>query len=165
MTSPSEILTLTLSKPVTADALKALRESVVRTLDAGTKALLIDIDGIGTLESPTIATLIVALRECRERSAVVSLGVSRKSLLETLHITALDRIFTIVTPLAALATEPRKPSRLKHRRFVASLAAGTATLAALAASPADAQAGSARFAVTHVAGPAVPAKAGPGDRR
>jgi anti-anti-sigma regulatory factor len=124
MASSDDILTIHLSKPTTPEALRAFRAEVVRLLEAGTKALLVDIDEVGTLDSPTIAALIVALRAARERSAVLSLRVSRKNLLETLRITALDQVFTIVLPLAALAeaAPAKRVRRPRQRRTVAAIA-------------------------------------------
>jgi anti-anti-sigma regulatory factor len=124
MASSDDILTIHLSKPTTPEALREFRAEVVRLLEAGTKALLVDIDEVGTLDSPTIAALIVALRAARERSAVLSLQVSRKNLLETLRITALDQVFTIVLPLAALAeaAPAKRVRRPRQRRTVAAIA-------------------------------------------
>jgi anti-anti-sigma regulatory factor len=124
MASSDDILTIHLSKPTTSEALRDFRAEVVRLLEAGTKALLVDIDEVGTLDSPTIAALIVALRAARERSAVLSLQVSRKNLLETLRITALDQVFTIVLPLAALAEAApvKRVRRPRQRRTVAAIA-------------------------------------------
>jgi anti-anti-sigma regulatory factor len=124
MAGSDDILTIHLSKPTTPEALRAFRAEIVRLLEAGTKTLLVDIDEVGTLDSPTIAALIVALRAARERSAVLSLQVSRKNLLETLRITALDQVFTIVLPLAALAeaAPAKRVRRPRQRRTVAAIA-------------------------------------------
>ena len=137
MASSDDILTLHLSKPTTPEALRDFRAEVVRHLEAGTKALLVDIDEVGTLDSPTIAALIVALRAARERAAVLSLQVSRKNLLETLRITALDQVFTIVLPLAALAeTAPvKRVRRSRQRSTVAAIAWVRANISRYGGSP------------------------------
>jgi anti-anti-sigma regulatory factor len=140
MASDLDIFTLTLSDPATPEALRAFRSDVVRALEAGAKALLVDIDSVSRLESPVIAALIVALREARERAAVLSLRASAKPVLETLRMTGLDKIFTVVTPLSAApapAKRPRRPRR--HARVVAALLAGTLAAAAFAGAPASAQ--------------------------
>jgi anti-anti-sigma regulatory factor len=138
MAIPSDAFTTTLSKPVTLDALKALRSDVTRALEQGAPAVVVDIDGIGTLESATIAGLIVLLRAARERGAVLSLRVGRKNLLETLHITALDRVFSIVTPPDVARPLPPRPLRSARGRSVASLAGGIAVVAVLCGTPVDA---------------------------
>jgi anti-anti-sigma regulatory factor len=115
MAIPPDVFTTTLSKPVTRDALNALRADVSRALERGAPAILVDIDGVGTLESETIAGLIVLLRAARERGVVLSLRVGRKNLLDTLRITALDRIFPIVTPLEAVRPPFPRPLRAARR--------------------------------------------------
>jgi anti-anti-sigma regulatory factor len=138
MAIPSDAFTTTLSKPVTLDALQALRSDVTRALEQGAAAVLVDIDGVGTLESATIAGLIVLLRAARERGAVLSLRVGRKNLLETLRITALDRVFPIVTPLEAAGPLAPRSLRGVRVRSVASLAVGIAVVAALCGTRVDA---------------------------
>lgn len=115
MANSDDILTLTLSTSTSPEALRAFRAEVVRALDAGTKALLVDIDAIATLDSPAIAALIVALRAARERSAALSLRVSRRHLLDTLRVTGLDQVFTIVLPFAGSATTAA-PKRVRPPR-------------------------------------------------
>ena len=46
MASDLDIFTLTLSDPATPEALRAFRSDVVRALEAGAKALLVDIDSV-----------------------------------------------------------------------------------------------------------------------
>jgi anti-anti-sigma factor len=85
------------SKPVSPEALQALRVEVVQALEAGAGTIAIDVDDVGVLDSVLISALISILREARERGASVSLGASRKSILDTLHITALDKVFKVVS--------------------------------------------------------------------
>ena len=99
--------------------------------------LFADIDDVGILDSRVISTLIAILREVRARGASVELRASRKSILDTLRITALDKVFAVTesfsTPLPRVAA-PR--SRIKaavpsHGRLVASVAAGAFAAASL----------------------------------
>ncbi len=121
----ADVFTLSLSKPTTPEALRAFRADVTRALDEGVRSLLVDIDEIGTLDSPAIAALIVALRAARERSAAISLRVSRPNLLDTLRVTALDQVFAIVVPLPTRpeAAVPKRRRRTAPRRTVAAVAA------------------------------------------
>jgi len=115
-----------LQKAASREALQDLRVAVVRAVEGGAKSVAIDIDEVGVLDSPLIAALISILREARERGASVSLGVTRKSILETLRITALDKVFAIVAgaepvlPQAPAARPRRKV--LKSGRAMAALA-------------------------------------------
>jgi len=126
MAAQSEVLILMLAEPVTPEALDALRREVTDALEAGRKAFLLDIDGVGHLASPTLAGLISVLREARESGAVVALRASRKPLLDTLRVTALDKIFTIVTPLGPAPGAPASAGpgrRRKQPQIVAALVA------------------------------------------
>jgi anti-anti-sigma regulatory factor len=128
----SEAPILLLSKPVTAESLGLHRADVAQAVEAGAKCVIVDVDDVGVLDSQVIATLIIMLREARERGASVALRAGRKSILETLHTTALDRVFTIVTP-GGVAPPPKTAPAKPRRRFVATLAA--AFLAAAFAVP------------------------------
>jgi anti-anti-sigma factor len=90
-------LQFAISKPVSPESLQALRAEVVRALDAGAGSISIDVDDVGVLDSVLISALISILREARERGASVALGATRKNILDTLQITALDKVFKIVS--------------------------------------------------------------------
>jgi anti-anti-sigma factor len=103
-----------IEKGAPPESLQALRIAVVRAVEDGAKSVAIDIDEVGLLDSRLIAALISILREAREHGASVLLGATRKNILDTLRITALDKVFTIVTspqavPIPApLATRTRR---------------------------------------------------------
>ncbi len=125
------IATLALAKPCSPEALQRLRADVMRAVDDGAVEIRLDIDDLGVLDSPIISALISLLREVRERGASIALGASRKSLLDTLRITALDKVFTIVAaeqrPAAGAA-----PGRLRSSgRIVAAFAAAAFALGSL----------------------------------
>jgi anti-anti-sigma regulatory factor len=145
---------LTLSDPTTPETLRAFRASVVALLKAGVRAMLVDIDGVERLDAPVIAALIVGLRESRDRSAVLSLRVSRRPLIETLRVTGLDQVFTLVTPLpVAPPAVPRSAVRpagpRKRGRFVSVLVAGLAACSAIAGGRAAAESDSTAVDAIH----------------
>jgi anti-anti-sigma regulatory factor len=135
----------TLTKLPTSDVLERLRSDVMHAvIDDGASAIAIDIDDIGVLDSPIISALIRLLREVRERGASVSLRASRTSLLDTLRITALDKVFAVSAagerpePPPA-ATSARRSGRHGRGRFVAALAAGAFALGSLLTTRASAE--------------------------
>ncbi len=142
----STVSAFTLTKVPTADVLASLRADVMRAVvDEGASSIAIDIDDIGVLDSPIITALIRLLREVRERGASISLRASRTSLLETLRITALDKVFTVtaagerpVPPATPGAASGRRGSRHGRGRFVAALAAGAFAFGSLLANRASA---------------------------
>lgn len=139
------VSTFTLSKVTSPEALARLRSDVMRCVDdEGATSVAIDIDDIGILDSAIIGALILLLREVRERGASISLRASRTSLLDTLRITALDKVFTVtaaserpVPPVVAASV--RRSGRHGRGRFVAALAAGAFALGSLLADRASAE--------------------------
>ena len=93
----SEQLGFALSTPVSTESLGELRADIARAVAAGLRKIIIDIDDIGILDSPIIAALITIRRQSRESGASVALQATRKSILDTLRVTALTKVFTIVS--------------------------------------------------------------------
>ena len=109
-----------LSKPVNAESLAALRAAAAAATGAGVRQVALDIDEVGVLDSNVIATLIMILREAREQGGEVVLMASRKGILDTLRITALDKIFAISAPLGLpVTTLPPVKLRRPRRRLAA----------------------------------------------
>ncbi|MBC5802432.1 MAG: STAS domain-containing protein [Candidatus Eremiobacteraeota bacterium] len=75
--------------------MSAFRRALTRTLDAQNCNLRIDLDEVEVLSSPLLAALIAILRDARERGATVVLRTGRRRIIDTLRITALDKVFTI----------------------------------------------------------------------
>jgi hypothetical protein len=102
---------------------------------AGASSVAIDVDDIGVLDSPIIGGLISILRDARERGASVTLRATRKSILDTLRITALDKVFTIVStdePAAVPAPPPPlRATRAKNNRAVATILAAAFAFASV----------------------------------
>jgi anti-anti-sigma regulatory factor len=119
-----------INKPVSPETLQGLRTDVVTAIDGGAESITIDVDDVGVLDSPLIAALISILREAREHGVTVSLHATRKSILETLHITALEKVFRIVStdapiPPAPPPPRPQSPMRRRVTGRAAAIVAGT----------------------------------------
>lgn len=71
----------------------------------------IDLRELGSLDSPTLAALIQALRAVREAGGTISLLVRQPQVIKILSITGLDRIFAIHPDVetAAAALNARRP--------------------------------------------------------
>ncbi len=98
MAVDSASLSFPLKGPMTPSALAELHASVVAAAAAGARRLSIDLDDVVVLDSAVISTLIKVLRDVRALGAAVTLSASRKTLLDTLRVTALDKVFAIVAP-------------------------------------------------------------------
>jgi anti-anti-sigma factor len=87
-----------LKTPVTPGVLSELQATVVAAAAAGERNPIIGLDEVAVLDSAMISTLVKILREVRALGGSVRLAVGRKSLLDTLRVTALDKVFSIVEP-------------------------------------------------------------------
>jgi anti-anti-sigma factor len=121
---------LSLKKPVTPEALSALRASAAAAA-AGSTRVVIDIDDVGVLDSHLISGLISLLRDVREQGGDVTLLAQHKSILDTLRITALDKVFTVEAPRATPPAELPATRIRASRPRLAALAIVLATLACL----------------------------------
>jgi ABC-type transporter Mla MlaB component len=110
----SEKLGFSLLKPVSPESLGELGANVSRAVADGIREVTIDVDDIGILDSVTIAALITIRRQAREGGASVTLQATRKNL-DTLRVTALSKVFTIVSVVAA---PPPPPSRVLRARLL-----------------------------------------------
>jgi anti-anti-sigma factor len=98
-----------LSKPASAESLGLLRTVISNAVATGSREIVIDVDDIGILDFPIIAVLISILRQSTEGGAFVSLRAKRQSILDTLRITALNKVFTILST-DAVPSLPAPPS-------------------------------------------------------
>ncbi len=121
MSSFPERLGYAVSKPVSPESLRELRAAIKRDIAAGADAVAIDVDDIDVLDSPVIAALISILRDSRERGASVRLRATRQGILDTLRVTGLDQIFSVVPGEAPPAPPPpaAHAKRPKTRRAAA----------------------------------------------
>ena len=76
-----------------------LRSKLREVIDRGSLDLLIDLEGVGFMDSTGLGVLIGALKRLRERDGRVALVVTRPPLLRILRITGLDQVFTLYESL------------------------------------------------------------------
>lgn len=122
--------TFCLKKPVDSEALAVLRDGVISAIDAGEREISIDIDNVGILESFVISALVELRRETRERGVAISLRASQPRLLDSLRITALDKVFTIAASDGGCGI-PVPKRRSGRGKIVASFLAGIFALGSL----------------------------------
>jgi anti-sigma B factor antagonist len=90
-------VSFTVLKPASPESLGILRTDIADAVAAGSREIVIDVDDIGILDFPIITVLISILRQSRESGASVSLRAKRQSILDTLRITALNKVFTVIS--------------------------------------------------------------------
>lgn len=72
-----------------------VKKAVDDALREGRRDITVDLDGVGLLDSPGLAALIVSLRHARERGGDVRVVASAPHIRKVLEITALSRVFKL----------------------------------------------------------------------
>ncbi|MFN2461103.1 MAG: hypothetical protein ABR591_10510 [Candidatus Velthaea sp.] len=124
-----------------ADAARgSLTAAVDRAVAAGTPSPRVAVTLTGeSVPAPMIAVLVAALRKIREHGGAIVVSAESDDARAALRITGLDRVFAL--PLVDARDEARPARRPRSRKTgMRAAAAGLATLVALTAAPATAQA-------------------------
>jgi len=86
---------------------KLARRQLARTVQSGRVNLMIDLDGVGALDSSGLAALIATLRLARNRGGDVRVQASQPHIRRVMELTGLSRVFRlspgILTASAAAA--------------------------------------------------------------
>jgi|GEM_PF-2557149 anti-anti-sigma factor len=85
-----------LGPAVDAERLAALEADVSAAAGDGARDVRIDLAQLGTLDPAVIKALIRVLRSVRELGGSVSLAGGRKTVLQTLRVTGLDKMFALM---------------------------------------------------------------------
>lgn len=94
---------LTYPSPSTGQSLEQLQAALQAAIEAGESRVILDLDRLEVLDSGTIRHLITLLRRAREERGEIALHATRPELLRTLSVTALDKIFQLVSELPEAA--------------------------------------------------------------
>lgn len=82
------------------EAYDELETAMLDAFEMGDRVRL-KLDGLEHLGSDTVRALITLLRRSREHGGEITLNVTKPDLQRSLHVLALDRLFTIETEVAA----------------------------------------------------------------
>jgi anti-sigma B factor antagonist len=72
-----------------------LKEKVTEMIEQGNSRLVIELTGVGFMDSSGLGVLVTALKRARERDGSLSLVCTEGSVHKVLTITGLDRVFPI----------------------------------------------------------------------
>jgi anti-anti-sigma regulatory factor len=78
------------------DIVEAARASILCALEAGASRVVLALDHLDRLDAQAVRGLIILLRCARGAGGEIALQVSRKDLVRSLRVTALDRLFPLV---------------------------------------------------------------------
>lgn len=72
-----------------------LKEALVSAIEGGCSNVVVNLEGVGFIDSSGLGVLVSALRRARERDGVVRLVCTRDNILKIFRITGLDKVFPI----------------------------------------------------------------------
>jgi anti-sigma B factor antagonist len=94
-TTAGEIPIVAVSGEVDVYSAPALKEKITELLDAGQQTLIIDLSGVGFLDSTGLGALVEARAATSEAGGALPLVCSQERILKLFTITGLDGVFTI----------------------------------------------------------------------
>jgi anti-sigma B factor antagonist len=72
-----------------------LRERLIDLVEAGRRKVLVDLQGVGFMDSTGLGSLVSGLKRLREDDGELALVCTRDPVLKILTITGLDKVFAI----------------------------------------------------------------------
>ena len=72
-----------------------LKREIVEAVDAGCVNIVVDLEGVGFIDSSGLGVLVSGLRRVKERDGTLRLVCTRDSILKIFRITGLDKVFPI----------------------------------------------------------------------
>ncbi|GAB4281297.1 MAG: anti-sigma factor antagonist BldG [Coriobacteriia bacterium] len=72
-----------------------LREHLVKTIDGGCFHVVVDLSGVGFMDSSGLGALVSALRRIKEKDGTIRLASPREPVMKVLSITGLDKVFPV----------------------------------------------------------------------
>lgn len=72
-----------------------LREKLVELVEGGSHRIVVDLEGVGFMDSTGLGSLVAGLKRVKERGGEMALVCTRDPVLKVLGITGLDRVFDV----------------------------------------------------------------------
>lgn len=89
------VCTMSLSGEVDVYTAPRLKESLVEQVESGCTRIIVDLDGVGFIDSSGLGVLVGGLRRAKERDGTIRLVCTRDNILKIFRITGLDKVFAI----------------------------------------------------------------------
>jgi anti-sigma B factor antagonist len=94
------VCTMTLVGEVDVYTAPRVKEELVAAIEGGCHNVIIDMQGVGFIDSSGLGVLVSALRRARERDGAVRIVCTRDNILKIFRITGLDKVFPIFSDVA-----------------------------------------------------------------
>jgi len=72
-----------------------LKQELVAAIEGGCTNVIVNLEGVGFIDSSGLGVLVSALRRARERDGAVRIVCTRDNILKIFRITGLDKVFPI----------------------------------------------------------------------
>lgn len=89
------VCTIVLSGEVDVYTAPQLKESLVAQIESGCPRVIVDMNGVGFIDSSGLGVLVSGLRRAKERDGCIRLVCTREHVLKIFRITGLDKVFAI----------------------------------------------------------------------
>jgi len=99
-----DVCMMTLEGEVDVYTAPRLKESLIAQIESGCSRIIVDLEGVGFIDSSGLGVLVGGLRRAKERGGAIRLVCTRDNVLKIFRITGLDKVFAIF-PDAAEARE------------------------------------------------------------
>lgn len=94
------ICTIVVSGEIDVYTAPQLKESLVAQIEAGCSRVVVDMNGVGFIDSSGLGVLVSGLRRAKERDGCIRLVCTREHVLKIFRITGLDKVFAIFPNVA-----------------------------------------------------------------
>jgi anti-sigma B factor antagonist len=72
-----------------------LRERLVELIDGGSRAVVVNLEGVSFMDSTGLGSLVAGLKRMSDQGGRLTLVCTREPVLKVLQITGLDRVFAV----------------------------------------------------------------------
>lgn len=76
-----------------------LKEAIVEQVDSGCANIIVDLEGVGFIDSSGLGVLVSGLRRAKEKDGTIRLVCTRDTVLKIFRITGLDKVFPVFSGL------------------------------------------------------------------
>jgi anti-sigma B factor antagonist len=80
-----------------------LKSHLAEAIDEGCLDIVVDLDGVGFIDSSGLGALVSGLRRVKERSGSLRIVCTKDSILKVFRITGLDKVFPIMSSVEEAA--------------------------------------------------------------
>jgi len=90
-----DVCVVSLTGEVDVYTAPSLKERLIQAVDGGCTRILVDLEGVGFIDSSGLGVLVSGLRRVKENNGSIRLVCTKENILKIFRITGLDKVFPI----------------------------------------------------------------------